>query len=442
MDSRLTELTQIVEHARRLGARGSEVLYERSEGLFLASFRGRISDERPLHEATLTVRCWLDEGRLGEARGAPEDPVALVEQALERAAVAERDHYGGPEDRLEPPLGGLGIDDRRHAGLERDDKAELLVTVQRSVRKIDRRFSARDFAWEDRRRQRTFANSRGVTLEEYDTTYTMRGAVIGSAAGEDIRVNHAVEARSFATVAAAPLGHLVVQRAGAVVQRGEEIDGDVLVMMPPLVVARLFARIAEGFVHPEREFFLSPRGGVVLDDRVHLFDDGTLHGGLRSASFDDRGCSPVPRTLIRAGRPDGRYIDLRTGRAQGSLPTGHWWGDGLQPSNLLLRPGSRSMNAIAIDRATWMFWLDDLPDSAIDLATGQVDAVVSGMVSRGNEPRGGMRNVRLQGDLAQVLGAIDEIASDTDRHGHVDAPGMLVRGFRITRGRSGRSARG
>lgn len=432
MDSRLVELTRLVEWARRRGAWGVEALYERAEGTRMRSRRSRIAEEEPFATAELTVRCWLEGGRGAAAHGDPEQATALVEQALEQAEGAEADPLAGPEDRLEPPLGGLGIDDRRFASLGRDDRADVLTSAERSVRQTDRRLSARDFCYEDQRRQRTFVSSRGVALEEFDTRYVLAGAVLGSAAGDEIRLEHGVEARSFSTIASLPLGAALAQRAGALLLRGEQLDGEVLVMMPPHVTAKLFARLAEGFVQPG-DFFLSPRADVVLDERVHVFDDGGLPGGLRAASFDDRGCPPLPVTLIRAGRPEGRYLDVRGARALDHRPTGHWWGGSLRPSNLILRSGTRSMNALFNDRNAWSLLLDDLDPGAIDLRTGRLDAVVNAVVMHANEPRGAMRGVRLEGDLAQVLGGIEDLASDTDRHGHVDAPGMLLRGLTVTR---------
>lgn len=440
MDSPLADLTHLVQRARKRGAWGVEVSYERSEGTRMASRRSRVAEEEHVVASWVTVRCWLEGGRGAEARGAPEEADVLVDRALEAAAGADPDPYAGPEDRLEPALGGLGIDDRRHAALTREHRAEVLVAAERSVRQSDRRLSARDFVYEDRRRLRAFANSRGVALEEFDTTYTLHGAVVGNAAGEELRLAHRVEARTFSTIASLPLGTLLAQRGGALLQRAEPLEGEPLVVLPPHVVARIFARLAEGFAGPDDAFFLSPRSDAVLDPRIHLVDDGGLHGGLRTASFDDRGCAPLTVPLIRAGRPERRYLDLRRARALDLRPTGHWWGDALRPANLVLRSGTRSIHASLADRATWALWLDDLGEEAVDLRTGEVDAVVNGVVLHGNEPRGALRHARIRGNLLRVFEEVDEVASDTDRHGYVDAPGLLVRGFVLTPGSDRRSA--
>ena len=59
------------------------------------------------------------------------------------------------------------------------------------------------------------------------------------------------------------------------------------------------------------------------------------------------------------------------------------------------------------------------------------DWTVSGTVVRKAVEKGPVRGIRLRGDLVTVLRRVVEVASDTDREGHVDAPGMLLEGFEV-----------
>ena len=53
------------------------------------------------------------------------------------------------------------------------------------------------------------------------------------------------------------------------------------------------------------------------------------------------------------------------------------------------------------------------------------------MVPR-NKVAGVMPELTVVGDLTCVLASVVDLASDTDRHEHIDAPGMLVDGFEVT----------
>ena len=49
----------------------------------------------------------------------------------------------------------------------------------------------------------------------------------------------------------------------------------------------------------------------------------------------------------------------------------------------------------------------------------------------GNQVVGSFRGLRLQGLLSDVLRSVVEVASDTDRIGPIDAPGLVVDGFAV-----------
>jgi predicted Zn-dependent protease len=165
-----------------------------------------------------------------------------------------------------------------------------------------------------------------------------------------------------------------------------------------------------------------------------MVDDGTTHGGYRTRSFDDRGTMPVPLTLLREGRVDGRFLDPETARLIEACPSGHVLDDDLVATNLMLRSGTRSMNAILTDRGGYSLAIHDFPDlSGLNLLTGEFKLKVHGTVLKSNVQVGAMRNVTLTGNMLHVLNSVVDVASDTDRVGHVDAPGMLLDGCTLTR---------
>ena len=73
----------------------------------------------------------------------------------------------------------------------------------------------------------------------------------------------------------------------------------------------------------------------------------------------------------------------------------------------------------------------DLSDAVLNPATGELRAQISGTVLDANKLTGAVRGVWLVGNLREVLNQVVEICSDTDRIGHVDAPGMVLDGFRV-----------
>ncbi|HHO50468.1 MAG TPA: hypothetical protein ENK18_06225 [Deltaproteobacteria bacterium] len=431
------QLTDVVERIKERGARGVELLYVQDRGHALEMRGSRVEPQQALDEEHVVVRVWLEGGRRADRRGAVTELEALISGALAAAEGAEPDPAEGPVGRLQTVTGGLGIRDRRYEQLTSDDRIEVLTSAQRSVKQVDRRLDAVGFRYRDRLRVRRFCNSRGVSLEEWSTTYSAEGTVNAAASPAPITLHDRVMSRSFASIASLPYGTSLARRAVQLLADGEQLpEGPVRVLMPARVVARLVAALGASFrlsvLETPGAFFLRASDTPVVDPRLHLVDDGTLSGGLRTCSLDDRGVAPVPLTLLREGRVDGRFIGVADARRLDVRPTGHQVGGALTASNLVLKSGTRSINACLSDLGGPSLQIDDLPDlDGLDLATGAFRFVVNGLVMEANQVVGAMRGVTLTGSLLDVLNAVVEVCSDTDRLEHVDAPALIAEGFTL-----------
>ncbi len=426
----LPVLEEQVDAARRAGAKGCEMLLESTSGVDLVLDAGKLVDRTEVSSHKLTVTTWLEGGRRGQASGSPGALTTLVQRSLEAAGKARESAHGGPVDRLRPVVGGLSVEDRRYKYLDDQGRVDVIQMAARSVRSESKEVRLGRFTYRDRAVERRFANSRGVSLEERSTRYDARGEVL---VGE-LKLSEAIASRSFASIASLPFGTALARRAVALMVDGETLDGEVPVMMPPHVVAQLVAFLGPYFV-PERlagtkPFFLARQDGEpVVDSRLHVLDDGRIPGGLHTRSFDDRGVVPVPLTLLKEGVPDGAYRGPEAARRDGHTPTGHELKGKQVPGNLALRSGTKTVNHTWTDFGGWSLRLDSLDPSGLDLATGVLETPVNGLVMHSNEPKGAVRNRMARLDLLQMLNAVREVCSDTDRVGHVDAPALFLDGL-------------
>ena len=428
-------LTELLEHARRAGARGCELLRTYSTGSIVQVDHGKLVRRDPVSSSSLLVRVWLEGGRSGELSGAPDAAVELIDRALKNAGSAPEDPLAGPVGRLTASAQGLGIDDRRWAQVAMEDRVDVILAAERGARGVDRRVLTEDFAYADQRVRREFANSKGVVAEEWSTAYRAEGTVRVREGGDELMMSDVIQGRSFASTASLPFGTNLAKRAVALLGPAEAVRGAVRVMMPPRVTGQLFGALAEGFrvdrLEAEQSVFANaPAGERFVDTRIHLVDDGQAPGGLRTHAFDDRGVASVPLTLLREGVVANRLLDPHSARRLETRPTGHVFGGALRPSNLQLRSGTRSMHAILAELGALVFVLDHVENlDGLDLASGELTCVASGHMRKGSETLGPVRRVQLRGNVIDVLNEVVEVASDTDRVAHVDAPGVLVDGF-------------
>jgi PmbA protein len=426
-----------LERARARGARAAEVGLRTEGARSLHLDRGRI-EARPADRGTtttraLTVQVWLDAGQSGTARGTTDEVDALIDAALQQASGAAPDAFGGPVTGLGVPARGLGVDDQRLPTITEEDRHEVLLLTERALRMADRRLVIESLAYTEQRTDRWYASTRNLVLNEPRTEFSLRGRVRFDD-DTPLTLTDAVVATSFASIATVPFGTNLGRRAVGITQRPAALPDRLRVLLPPHVVAAIFSRIADEFdastFDARRGFIGRNHGRSLFDPRIHVLDDAGLPGALRTTAFDDRGVPPVPITLIREGLVDQMFISPELARARGSRPTGHWRGDRNQPSNVLIRPGAKSINVTLNEQRDAVLWIDHVEDlTGLDLEAGTLSWTVSGRVFRGQTVEGGFRNLRMTGDLEGLFGRVVEITSDSDRVGHVDAPSMVIDGF-------------
>jgi len=90
------------------------------------------------------------------------------------------------------------------------------------------------------------------------------------------------------------------------------------------------------------------------------------------------------------------------------------------------------MNALLSDLNERVLVVDHFDSlDGLNMATGSFKAMAYGMVKTGTTEQGPVRRLPIRGELTTVLNSLVEVASDTDRHGHIDAPGMILDGFEV-----------
>lgn len=421
----LDDLDVLLKQALAEGALAAEVLASRSHTTTLRHEPGRAVVPAAKTDERVTVRVWVEGGRVGAMTGALSEGGELVGQALAATFESPEDPFAGPVDRLGGPPAALSIRDRRYQHLDLDARREVVEDVVQQLRS-DRRFDAGPVRYRDVHRVRQFVSSKGVRLEDEGTTFRVEAELVG----EGLHLRQHSASRAFATVATLPLGTQLVQRADALLQGGRTLpSGPTRVVLPPLAMSRLLLPIGELFAGEGKGRF---PGGGSLSHRLHVVDDGALPGGLRTQAFDDRGVTAVPLTLVKEGAPGSRFATPSSARARGTVSTGHFFDGALRPGNLVMREGTRSINALLTEHGGPSLLIDDLPDlSGIDFATGDLSLLVDGVVMDANKPVGAMRRVRLVGNLWTMLSNIVEVCNNTDRIGSVDAAAIIADGLAL-----------
>jgi len=431
-------LSRLLESSRKAGGRSAEALYERRNDLSLEWLpRGE-----PRLTSTMRLRVRLvvyqHEGRHAATTIESAQPEGLLERAeaemadlMARAAAAPPDPLAAPAERYDIEERGLGLSDRRHHQLGLDDRRDVLCENVAGCQGVQADIAVVAASYEEQVLQRAFASTRGVSATEQSTRFSAR---IEARLGRAGRVHRQqVSARQFAGVASMPFGVDLgerLQRLGQPVQAPAEPLPIILEARPLAHLLRSLARACVAReVAADRSFLAHLPGRRVASPRLHVIDDPTLPGGLCTRAFDDRGVAPIPVVIVREGVAAGLYLDPETSRASDLRPSGHCMGGGIQPSNLVMRPGSRTRNAIGMELGDYLT-LDDLHgESLVDPATGMLAAHCDLLLYRNHGLVGAVLGRSLRLPVATLLSRIREVASDQLRVEEVDACPVVLEPF-------------
>ena len=153
---------EVLQTARNAGARAAELLYTADAGFEASVEQGRVVRRADVSHQTMAVSVWLNEGQLGRSKGRAENWRSLIDSALKKAGQAEPNAHEGPVKGWATSEQGLGLDDLRYGQLTEDDKTDVILNAYRDTKNTERIFDLSGFRYEDRRRRRVLANTKGV----------------------------------------------------------------------------------------------------------------------------------------------------------------------------------------------------------------------------------------------------------------------------------------
>ena len=91
---------------------------------------------------------------------------------------------------------------------------------------------------------------------------------------------------------------------------------------------------------------LSPLGGkegeIIGSELVTIVDDPFLKDSITSTSFDSEGVATKYKELVKNWKLEGFLYNLSTAKKAGVKSTGNGFGGSVRPTNLYLKPGSKS----------------------------------------------------------------------------------------------------
>lgn len=440
-----------VREALRAGAQEADAFVTIGDLLAAEVERASIKTVRRSREGGIGVRAYVG-GSLGFAYGNQLKATAVARAARNavaqaRAGTPDPDFHSLPEPGPLPRVQGLY--DRAVVEVHTEEVIAGLGEAAVEGAAPDPRIYSVGMTLHVGSTRSAIANSHGVEAEAKETAVQAVAEVVAKEGAASSSSASWAEGRSWASVDLVAM----VASASSWALRGLRFAGvateDLPVVLDPLAVVVLLgvglgAAVNGEEVQRRHSYLADYLGERVASPVLRVTDDATLPSAAGSYPFDGEGAAGRRTPLVEGGILRSFLHDSYTAGKAGVETTGNALRNGgpgglpsfrsipaIGTSNLVLAPGRASMDDLVgpVRRGIYVRATGDRPN----LATGEFSGLVSeGFLIRDGELAGALRETAFATPMLDLLRGVEEASRDQVSVGGVIAPGLRIRGARVT----------
>lgn len=432
---------QAVVHARRIGADATTATANEFAGTAIKVREGAaISSVRDGgHALAITV---FKDGRTGRANTEALDRASVglaVEQAYAIACEVEADPDAGlaelawlateadevplfaPSGRTPTMLTDVALEIERLA-------IDHAANHKASVRVDEASAASADMYWACVQ-SNGFARAAGASIQS-------RGCVaIATRDGEMVRNWwHSADRRDECLSSSSLIAGEAVERAINGLGGRALPTQSAPVMLDARVAGSLVGELVSGLTghaqHQRSTFLAGAAGSRRLADHLDLMEDPFVPFGLASRAWDGEGVASIARAVVSAGVVSGYFLDARSARKLGMVPTGN--ADG--PGNLTF---SSRLASPCDDRAAMIrkmgrgLLVTEFLGGGVNPTTGSYSKAAAGFWIEHGSIAYPVRDITIAGALPDMLVGIVSVGQDVYRQGAIGTGSILIDTMRI-----------
>ncbi len=354
-----------------------------------------------------------------------------VRSTIAQAAYVTRDELAGLPDECSLDVGDLDLYDTAISARDGASKIDEALALERLIRQGDPRIvNSNGSRYSDAVAVTAIANSRGFAAA-YTGTRTSRSTSPIALDGEIKRIAHyGTSARhlgdletleSVAATAARRAVDLFGARKPPTMRVPVIFERDVAAsLLEDILAAVSAANVAVG-----NSWLIDRIGNGVGSELVTIVDDGRLRGKLGSTPFDGEGIATRRTPVFERGVLRTFLYDSYYARKLGSATTGNSTGNGIGATNFYLQPGATSLDELIASTQKGVLVLDTI-GFATEHASGAYSRGARGFFIEGGELAYPIDEFTIAGEYAEMLAAVDGVASDLRFDSSVVSPSFRV----------------
>lgn len=196
------------------------------------------------------------------------------------------------------------------------------------------------------------------------------------------------------------------------------------------LLANLCSAVSGYGLYKRASFLLDQLGQTIASDRITVYDDGRMEGGLGSRPFDGEGLATRKNTIVERGVLKSYLLDTYSGRKLGLPSTGNasrsvGESPSVGPTNFYLVPGSKSPEEILASVKDGLY-VTELIGFGINMVTGDYSRGACGFWIENGELAYPVEEITIAGNLKQMFKDIELVGSDLVFRGRIASPTMKI----------------
>jgi len=201
------------------------------------------------------------------------------------------------------------------------------------------------------------------------------------------------------------------------------------------IVGHLASAINGRAILQKRSFLNDAVNEKLFPDFIHISDQPDHPDGMGNRLFDGEGTRCTARNIIEDGKLTGFLTDRYAAKRLGTAPTGHarrgLTGDtGIGTSNLILQPGTESLNAILHDINDGVL-ITELMGFGINGVTGDYSRGAAGFLIENGQVSRPVQAFTIAGNLKDMFANISHIGNDLTWFGATAVPSIAITNMTI-----------
>lgn len=422
-------VSQVLAHAKQLGASSAEASMSRTRGLSVETRHGEVETVEFNQDGGLGISLYFGQ-RKGSASTADLSPQALkrtVEAAADIARYTSEDPHAGVAEaswlEFNPPQLDLYYPD----SIGTEEAIALCAAAEEAAFAEDSRITNSEGAsFSTHQGLKVYGNSHGQLVGYPSSRHSFSCVVIGEA-GDDMQRDYSYTvARRYADLLdPRQIGREAARETVSRLQPRKIPTQKVPVLFRADIASSLFGHlvsaISGGSIYRKSSFLLDKVGQQIMAPGLTILEKPHLDLALASSPFDSEGVKTRDLTVIEQGVLTTYLTTSYSARKLGIASTGHAGGI----HNWLVQHGNDDLAALCRQMGKGLL-VTELMGQGVNTVTGDYSRGASGFWVEHGEIQFPVAEVTIAGNLKDIFMNIVAIGNDVDRRGGVQTGSVLV----------------